>query len=114
MPEPKNRQEMLDLLKDLLNDYPVKSYCKLQHIDNSKNIYKYYIIEIKASSKGNGFDLICTYGRIKSSINKKQYMNNSTELKCKEYAEKLRAQKLKKGYIEVESGIMAQGLTKIV
>lgn len=114
MNEPKSRQNMIALLKDLLNDYPVKSYCKLQHIDSTKNIYKYYIIEIKASTKGDGFDLICTYGRIKASMNKKQYMQNSTELKCLQYAEMLRTQKLKKGYVEVESGSMAQGLTKIV
>lgn len=114
MNDDKSRAEKIALLKDLLNDYPVKSCCKLQHINNSKNIYKYYIIEIKTSSKGDGFDLICTYGRIKASMNKKQYITNSTELKCKQYAETLRASKIKKGYIEVESGSMAQGLTKIV
>lgn len=95
--------ECINILKDLLNDYPVTSYCKLHCINQVKNQYKYYIIEIKESST-TGYDLIATYGRINSSKMVKVYIKNGSEKSCKVKAEQLRKAKLNKGYQEVENG----------
>lgn len=108
-----NQEELIKQLKDLLNDYPVTSFCKLQCIDPIINAYKYYVIEIK-EAVGGGFNLTCTYGRINSTQNEKIYIKNGSEKSCRIKAEKLRSEKIKKGYTEVDNGRYQSGLTKLV
>ena len=91
----------LELLQDLLNAYPVTSYCKLQCVNQQKNQYKYYIIMVNPN-QDNSYSLVVNYGRINSSKMEKVYLEKSTESVCKKQAEKLYNEKVKKGYVVVE------------
>lgn len=91
----------LELLQELLNAYPVTSYCRLQCVNKNKNQYKYYVIMINPN-QDNTYDLVVNFGRINSSKSQKIYLKNETEQNCKKYAEKLYNEKIKKGYLVVE------------